>query len=116
MSIITTEQKLLAIAAHISYFLGGLGFIVAPLVILLLKKDDPFIADHAKQALVAHVALLIAGAVVGFLSMVLIGLLLVPVLAVLGIGLVITSLIASLKALNGEYYRYPLIQGVVDRL
>ena len=29
MNEITGEQKLLAILAHISYFLGGLGFIIA---------------------------------------------------------------------------------------
>ncbi len=113
---ITGEQKLLAIAAHLTYFLGGLGFVIAPLIIFLIKRDDPFIADHAKQALVAHLVMLIAGAVTGLLSMLLIGLLLVPVLVLLCIALLVTSIIASLKALNGEYYRYPLIQGIVEKI
>jgi uncharacterized Tic20 family protein len=55
---ITGEQKLLAIIAHLAYFLGGLGFVIAPLVIFLLKKDDVFVYDHAKQALVAHLVIL----------------------------------------------------------
>lgn len=113
---ITGEQKLLAIAAHLTYFLGGLGFVIAPLVIFLVKRDDPFIADHAKQALVAHLVMLVAGIVTGLLSMILIGLLLVPVLVLLGIALLVTSIIASLKALNGEYYQYPLIQGIVEKI
>lgn len=116
MNFVTGEQKLLAVAAHLTYFLGGLGFIFAPLVIYLLKKDDPFVSDHAKQALVAHLVMLVAGAVTGILSMLLIGLLLIPVLVVLGIGLLVTSILGSLKALNGEYYRYPLIQGLVEKI
>lgn len=113
---VSGEQKLLAIAAHLTYFLGGLGFVVAPLVIFLVKRDDPFVADHAKQALVAHLAMLVAGMVTGILSMLLIGLLLIPVVALLGIALLVTSILASIKALNGEYYRYPLIQGIVDKI
>ena len=73
MNGITGEQKLLGILAHISYFLGGLGFIMAPLVIFLLKKEDPFVSEHAKQALVAHLAILAASFVVGISCMVLIG-------------------------------------------
>ena len=113
---ITGEQKLLAIAAHLTYFLGGVGFVFAPLVIYLIKRDDPFVADHAKQALVAHLAMLVVGMVTGILSMILIGLLLIPVVVLLGVALLVTSILASLKALNGEYYRYPLIQGLVEKI
>lgn len=116
MNTITGEQKLLAVAAHLTYFLGGLGFVVAPLVIFLARRDDPFVADHAKQALVAHLALLVVGVATGLLSLLLVGLLLVPVVIVIGIGLVITSILAAIKALNGELYQYPFIQGIVDKL
>lgn len=116
LCMITEQQKLWAIAAHLTYFLGGIGFVVAPFIIFFIKKDDPFVADHAKQALVAHLALLVAGAVVCFLSFLLIGLLLIPALIVLSIGLLVTSILAALKALNGEYYRYPFIQGLVEKL
>jgi len=110
------EQKLLAIMAHLAYFFGGLGFIIAPLVIFLLKKDDAFVFDHAKQALVAHLAILGASIAVSILSLLLIGLLLIPVLVVLWIGLVITSFLAAWEAMNGRFYRYPFIQGLVDKL
>ncbi|MDF2500981.1 MAG: hypothetical protein K0Q77_1695 [Anaerosporomusa subterranea] len=113
---VTGEQKLLAIAAHLTYFLGGLGFVLAPLVIFLVKRDDPFVADHAKQALVAHLSMLVVGMVTGILSMLLVGLLLIPVVVLLGLALLVTSILASLKALNGEYYRYPLIQGIVEKI
>lgn len=116
MPFVTTEQKLLAIVAHLAYFFGGLGFVIAPLAILIWKKDDPFVYHHAKQALVAQGVLLIASLAVGLLSMLLIGLLLVPILALAGIALVLTSLFAAYSALNGELYRYPCIQPIVDKL
>lgn len=116
MDNISGEQRLLAIIAHLAYFLGGLGFIIAPLLIFLLKKDDPFVLEHSRQALVAHVAILAVSAVVGLLCALLVGFLLIPVLAALWLVLVVTSLIAGFKALNGEYYRYPLVQGLVDKL
>ncbi|WP_238528214.1 DUF4870 domain-containing protein [Acetonema longum] len=112
----TTEQKLLAIVAHLAYFFGGLGFVIAPLAILIWKREDPFIYHHAKQALVVQGVLLIASLAVGLLSMLLVGLLLVPILVLAGIALVVTSLFAAYNALNGELYRYPLIQSLVDRL
>ena len=116
MTIVTTEQKLWSIAAHLSYFFGGLGFVIAPLLIYFLKKEDLFVADHAKQALVAHIFILLAGSVVGMLSVLLIGILLWPIFFLLLLGLLVTSLVAAWKALDGELYRYPLIQGVVNRL
>jgi len=116
MNGITGEQKLLAILAHISYFLGGLGFIIAPLVIFILKKNDTFVYEHAKQALIAHLAILATSFIVGSLCILLIGVLLLPIMAILWLILLVTSIIAASKALNGEYYQYPLIQSLVNRL
>ncbi len=113
---ITGEQKLLAIISHLAYLLGGLGFLVAPLAIYLIKSDDYFVKEHAKQALVAHITILISTLVISFLCMLIIGILLLPILAILWLILVVTSLMAAHKALNGEMYRYPLIQEIVNKL
>lgn len=113
---VTGEQKLLAILAHLAYLLGGVGFIIAPLVIFLLKKDDPFVYDHAKQSLVAHLAILMVSIITSALCILLIGILFLPILAILWIVLIVTSIIAAFKALNGELYQYPLIQQLVDKL
>ncbi len=113
---ITGEQKLLAVIAHLAYFFGGLGFIVAPLVIFLLKRDDPFVYDHAKQALVAHLVIFALSLVTAVLCVLLIGLLLLPVLCLLWLLLLITSLWAAWQAGQGSYYRYPFIQGIVEKV
>ncbi len=113
---ITAEQKLLAVLAHISYFLGGLGFILAPLLIFLLRRDDPFVYEHARQALVAHLTVLVLTAGVFLLSFLLIGLLLLPLLAVVWLALLVTSILASIRAADGAAYRYPLIQALVRRI
>ncbi|WP_371371853.1 DUF4870 domain-containing protein [Sporomusa aerivorans] len=113
---ITGEQKILAILAHLAYLLGGLGFIVAPLIIFLLKKDDPFVHEHAKQALVAHLAIAVVSAITGLLCMALIGLLIVPVIAILWLLLVITSILAAIKAADGQVYEYPFIQRLISKL
>ena len=112
---ITGEQKFLAIFSHTAYLLGGIGFILAPLIIFLLKKDDHFVYEHAKQALITHFLLLIFSTIVGFLTFLLIGILLFPVVAILFVGLFITSLLAAYKALQGEYYQYPLVQGIISK-
>ncbi len=115
MEQVSGEQKILAIVAHTAYFLGGIGFIVAPLIIMMLKKDDPFVQHHSKQALVAHLVLLIVSLVVSLLCTIFIGILLIPVLIVLWLVLIITSLIATVACLNGNLYHYPLIQKLVAR-
>lgn len=114
-SIITGEEKFLAILAHLSYLLGGLGFIIAPLVIFLLKKDTVFVYQHAKQALTAHLVILVLSFATGLLCSLLVGLLLLPLLAVIWLGLVITSIIAAVRAADGQFYEYPLIQSLVQK-
>jgi len=116
MNTITGEQKILAILAHISYFVGGVGFIIAPLVIFLLKKEDYFVYEHAKQALVAHIAILVTSCIVGLSCMLLIGILLLPVIGILWIVLLVTSIIGAIAAFNGEEYQYPFIQKFVNKL
>lgn len=116
MNNVTGEQKLLAILAHVSYFLAGLGFIIAPLVIFLLRKDDFFVHEHAKQALVAHLSILALSSIVGMLCILLVGVLLLPVVGILWLVLLVTSVLGMIKALNGETYQYPFIQRFVNKL
>jgi hypothetical protein len=113
---VSTTQKLLAIAAHISYLLGGAGYLFVPLLIFLLRRDDPFTAAHARQALCVQVVIGLLGGVVSALMFVLVGFLLVPVLVLLGLLWLGCSLLGAWRALNGEDYSYPLIGSLVERL
>lgn len=112
---ITGEQKALALLAHIAYFLGGLGFVFAPLLLFILKKDDTFVYEHAKQALMVQILLLILSTIVFVLSFFVVGILLLPFLAVAGLLFFVTSLLAAYRAICGESYEYPLIQVFVRK-
>ena len=116
MNHITGEQKVLALLAHISYFIGGVGFILAPLVIFVLKQNDSFVYEHAKQALIAHLAIAAASFIIWASCTLVIGIVFLPVLAVLWLILLVTSVLGAIKAFNGETYQYPFIQRFVDRL
>jgi len=111
----STEEKLLAVLAHISYLFGGAGFILVPLGLMLWKKEDDFIAEHAKQALCMHLLVLICSVTAGILTFLLIGVLLLPILFVIGLVWFFASIYACWKAVNGEYYAYPLTQWLVRK-
>ncbi|TVR34068.1 MAG: DUF4870 domain-containing protein [Nitriliruptor sp.] len=120
----TSEQRAWAIGAH----LGALGLalasvailgFVAPLVVWLIRKDeDPFTEHHAKEALnfqltvlvaiVAFTVLLIPGVIIGILTLG-IGLVLGAVaVAAASVAWFVLPIVATVKASNGEGYRYPL--------
>lgn len=114
--LVTTEQKLLAILSHMAWMFGGVGLVVVPFIVYLIKKDDPFVARHAKQALVAQLTVFALSAFVGLMMMLLIGFLLLPAMAVIWIGFFICNVIAVLRAADGRDYDYPFIQPLVLRI
>ncbi len=84
-------------------FLGG---IIAPLIIWQIKKDiDPFVDRNGKEALNFQISILIYAVIAGFLIMICVGKFLLPLVVIADIVFVI---IASVKAANGDTYRYPL--------
>jgi len=106
---LTTEQKLLSIVAHLGWLLGFP--VLAPLIILLLVKDD-FIKDQAKEALSFQIGIVIAGLVFGILSMLLIGL---PFLIIVALGGLIFPFVATIKVINEEPYTYPITGKYIAR-
>ena len=100
---LTQDEKTWGLLAH----LGGLflGF-VAPLVVLLTKgTESPYTRAQAVEALNFQITLAIAY-VVAFLSIiVLVGVVLLPLVA---IGHVVFGILASVASGRGELYRYPL--------
>lgn len=92
-----------AAAAHLGTFVVGF---IAPLVIWLVKKDeDAFVEYHARESLNFQFSLMIYMLVSFLAILVIVGLLLVPIVAIFAFVVII---IAGVKAAGGEFYRYPL--------
>ena len=98
-----SDEKLWATLVH----LGGLFFgFLEPLVgYLVLKDRGPFVRAHTATALNFQLTLLIAYAVGGILSIVVVGLFIIMAAYVLNI---VFCIIAAVKANRGEWYTYPL--------
>jgi uncharacterized Tic20 family protein len=95
---------------HLSALLGlvgnGIGFVLAPLVVWLLKRDeDPYIDEQGKEAVNFQITMTLAAIVAGVLIIVGIGLLLLPIVI---IAAIVFPIIAAMRARDGEPYRYPL--------
>jgi len=92
----------LAVLTHIlAIFTGFIG----PLIVYLVKDNDPFVRHHAAEALNFSIATTIAYIVSGVLIIVLIGLILLPIV---WIGALVFQIQAAIAANRGEWYRYPL--------
>lgn len=101
---LTQEEKLMGMLCHLlTLFTGFIG----TLIIWLIKKDQSqFVDRQGKEALNFIISYVIYYFAAGILCIVLIGFLLFPVL---GIMQLVFAIIASIKAYNGEDYRYPLV-------
>ncbi|HSX63196.1 MAG TPA: DUF4870 domain-containing protein [Pseudoxanthomonas sp.] len=113
----TAEEKQWAMFAHLSaltaLFTGGLGGVVGPLIIWLIKKDTlPFVNDQGKEALNFNITVLIAIVILSIvgtiLLVVLIGFLFFLLAGVVAVAWLVLTIIGTIKASNGEAYRYPL--------
>lgn len=115
----------LALALLTSWTAGFAGMLAAIVVYLLKKDDSSFIAEHAREAFnfnlsmflytcaVIVAGVLLLGATVLTLGLGIIvtlpaGLLLLVLVAVLAVAWLVCSILAAVKAWNGESYRYPL--------
>lgn len=106
MGEITSEEKTWGMLSHLSFFIGG--FIV-PLILYFVYKDKSrFIAFHALQALFFHLAIYVALFISGVLTIVLIGLLLLPAVYIVGL---VYAILGAIKANSGEWYELPLVSG-----
>lgn len=106
----SVEQKVLAAAAHCGCFFGGLGFVLLPLAIWCCKRKEIFVAHHAKQAAIFQLALvpviiLLVLVLSLFIETETAAWIVVIVAGLLWIG---CAILATVRALNGEYCVYPL--------
>jgi uncharacterized protein len=81
--------------------------IIAPLVIWLIKKDESsFIDYHGREYFNFLISYTVYFFVSGLLTLILIGFV---ALAILGVMLFVFTIIAAIKAFEGNEYRFPLI-------
>ncbi len=106
-----SDEKLWATLVHV----GGIffGFIPALVGYLVCKDRGPFVRHHTATALNFQLTLLIASFVGGILAVVMfVTVLLAPlgILIVLGLSVVVIvfSIIAAIRANNGQFYTYPV--------
>ena len=81
------------------------GSLLGPLIVWQLKKNEfPIVDDQGKEALNFQITTLIAMIVSLILVFIAIGIVL---LIAVGIASLVFTIIAAIKANNGETYRYP---------
>jgi uncharacterized protein len=92
-------------SALLGLFFHFLGHVLGPLIVWLLKRgDSPEIDRYGKESLNFQISMLIYDAVAAILCVVLIG---IPLLIGLWVLNTVLVIIASVKAGQGEFYRYP---------
>ena len=115
---VSADQQTWRVLAHASAFIQFIGIpsVVGPLIVWLIRRDDPVVEPHARAALNFQLSLLIyfaVGSVVALIAAVtIIGLgitaLIVIFLLVLLFLELLFALLATLAASRGELYSYPM--------
>jgi uncharacterized Tic20 family protein len=102
------QERLWAMLAHLLSFVAAyiaLGFLAPLVVLLVFGQRSAFVRAHAVESLNFNLTWLLYAVVAVILAFLLVG---IPILVALGIAYVILVIIASVRANNGEFYRYPL--------
>ena len=115
----------LVLAVLTSWIAGAAGVVGAGIVYLLKRDSSAFVAEHAREAINFNLSMFIYACIAVAAAIALVG----ATVLTLGIGLILTlpagvllvvacvgiaalwlvcSVIATVKAWNGETYRYPL--------
>lgn len=98
-----------AVLCHLISFVGyllPLGGILGPLVVWLIKKDEhPYIDQQGKEALNFQVSILLYTLAALALTLLVVGLILLPAIIIFDVVMVI---VAAIRSNKGEDFRYPL--------
>jgi uncharacterized protein len=102
------QERLWATLAHLLSFVAAyiaLGFLAPLIVLLLFGQRSAYVRAHAVESLNFNLSWLLYAIVGVLLIFIGIGIL---ILIALGIAYVILIVVASMRANNGVFYRYPL--------
>ena len=114
----TPDQQTWRVIAHASALIQFIGIpsFVGPLVVWLLRREDPVVGPHARDALNFQLSLIIyfiVGVVVAVVAAItVVGLVLTAIIVLFLLALVVAeilfAILASVAASKGERFRYPL--------
>ena len=116
------EERTWSVLSHLSMFLnlltGFLGPVVALIIWLVYKDRSQKVAFHALQSMWYQIGWLVILAVgwtvTGLLTMILIGFLLIPVMAVVSVVPFVHAAYAAYRVSRDEDYRYPIAADLVE--
>lgn len=110
---ISSDTRNWAVLSHLSAFVMFLGIpaVVGPLVMWLLRRDDPYAEYQAKEALNFNISFMIWAIIAGLSILLIVGLILLPAVLITWFVLVIR---AAIKTSAGEDYRYPMTMRFVN--
>ena len=116
------EERTWSVLSHLSMFLnlltGFLGPVLALIIWLLYKDRSRKVAFHALESMwyqIGWLVLLAVGwTVTGLLTMILIGFLLIPVMALVSVVPFVHAAYAAYRVSKDEEYRYPVAADLTD--
>jgi uncharacterized Tic20 family protein len=117
------DERTWSVLSHLSMFLnlftGFLGPVAALVIWLVYKDRSQKVAFHALESMwyqIGWLAILAVGwAMTGLLTMILIGFLLIPVMAVVSVAPFAHAGYAAYRVSKGDEYRYPFAADLVAR-
>lgn len=102
------DERMWGMLCHLSALAGFIipfGNIIGPLIVYSMKKDEyPFVVDQGKESLNFQISVLIYLAISLVTILLLIG---IMFLVIIPLCSLILTVLASVRANDGEYYRYP---------
>jgi uncharacterized Tic20 family protein len=117
------DERTWSVLSHLSMslnlFTGFLGPVAALVIWLVYKDRSQKVAFHALESMwyqIGWLAILAVGwAITGLLTMILIGFLLIPVMAVVSVAPFAHAGYAAYRVSKGDEYRYPFAADLVAR-
>ncbi|MEI3605319.1 DUF4870 domain-containing protein [Pseudogracilibacillus sp. SE30717A] len=104
----TNDERLLAMLIYVTSFFTT---IIGPIIIWLVKREEStFIDFHGKEYINFIISYAVYGIVAAITMIILIGFVLAPLV---GVAAVVFTIIAAVKAYQGEMYRIPLIFRII---
>lgn len=109
----TWSMLIYVLALVLEYLSAGTLAFLVPLIIWLIHRDRSALVDwHGKQSLNMHLTsltVIIGGVILGIVSLGFGFFITIPIMLMYILFITVMSIVAAVKASNGEYYQIPLV-------